>query len=242
MQRAYMPDWVRLHLLKQLSEEERQQVQELFNRLWLSVATDSSKAINLEIARQHPRTLAAMAHGAFEKFRKKAASDSPLRDYVVASMMLGKSLDPLAVRLPRFWRSVLQNAGDNISEGKQIPAIDKWLNRVAMGGTLLAALVGVIGYGFSESNGFIVGAVLLQALFWLVALVGGLVCLNRKLLLFVLAVLNGGLLDIFLGMGLSKTSDALFTLGFELPHILVSLGIFLLVSPRPILHQPRSEE
>jgi hypothetical protein len=240
MQRAYMPDWVRLHLLKQISEEQRRQVQELFNRLWLSVATDSSKAINLEIARQHPRTLAAMAHSAFEKFRKKAASDSPLRDYVFASMMLGKSFDPLAVRLPKFWRSVLQNAGDNLSEGKQNPAIDKWLGRVAMGGTFFAALGGVIGYGFSESASFVGGAVLLQVLFWLLALVGGLVRLNRRLLLFVLAILNAGLLDIFLGIALygPQKSDALFFFALELPHILVPLGILLFVSPHQILRQP----
>jgi len=244
MQRAYMPDWVRLHLLKQISEEQRQQVQELFNRLWLSVATDSSKAINLEIARQHPRTLAAMAHSAFEKFRRKAASDSPLRDYVFANMMLGKSLDPLAVRLPKFWHAVLQNAGGNISEGKQVPAVDKWLNRVVMGGTLFAALGAVIGYGFSGNAGFIGGAVLLQILFWLVALVGGLVRLNRRLLLFVLAILNGVLLDIYLGVGLSgysrylQKSTALIPFVLELPHILVPLGILLLASPRPILRQP----
>jgi hypothetical protein len=241
MQRAYMPAWVRLHLLKQMSEEQRQQVQELFNRLWLSVATDSSKAINLEIARQHPRTLAAMAHSAFEKFRKKAASDSPLRDYVFASMMLGKSLDPLAVRLPKFWHSVLQNAGDNLSQGKQIPAIDKWLSRVVMGGTLCAVLGGVIGYKFSGNAGFVGGAILLQVLFWLVALVGGLVRLNRRLLLFVLAILNAGLLDIFLGIVLYSSlqkSGALILFALELPHILVALGILLLVSPRPILRQP----
>jgi hypothetical protein len=238
MQRAYMPDWVRLHLLKQLPEEQRRQVQELFNRLWLSVATDSSKAINLEIARQHPRTLAAMAHSAFEKFRKKAASDSPLRDYVFASMMLGKSFDPLAVRLPKFWHSVLQNAGDNLSQGKQVPAVDKWLNRIVMGGTLLAALGGVIGYRFSENASFVGGAAVLQVLLLIVALVGGLVRLNRRLLLFVLAILNGGLLDIFIGIGFNKRSDALFFFGLELPHILVPLGILLLVSPLPILRQP----
>src|SRR5207302_9408168 len=122
-----------------------------------------------------------------------------------------------------FWHSVLQNSGHNIAEGKQIPAVDKWLNRIVMGGTLFAALGAVIGYGFSGNAGFIAGAVLLQILFWLVALIGGLVRLNRRLLLFVLAILNGGLLDIFLGISLSdpKRSGALFNFALELPHIFV---------------------
>ena len=66
------------------------------------------KAIRLEIARRNPRALTALAHSVFRRLARGSSPDSPLRDHVFSSIMLGGSLDPLAVRVPRMWKEFLK--------------------------------------------------------------------------------------------------------------------------------------
>jgi|HubBroStandDraft_1064217.scaffolds.fasta_scaffold11135_2 hypothetical protein len=112
MQEGSMPDWLRLRLLGQLSPEQTQSIRQALNRLWLSAAVGSSNAIDLEIARKYSHSLMLFGGLLYRRLRRTSPSDSPLRDYVFASVMLGRSHTPLAVRVPRFWRSLLQSRKD----------------------------------------------------------------------------------------------------------------------------------
>jgi hypothetical protein len=112
MQEGYMPDWLRLRLLEELSPEQTQSVRQALNRLWISAAVGSSKAIDLEIARKYSRSLTLFGRLLYRGLRRSSPAESPLRDYVFASVMFGRSHTPLAVRIPRFWRGLLRSRKD----------------------------------------------------------------------------------------------------------------------------------
>jgi hypothetical protein len=105
--KAYMPDWLRLQLVRDLTRQQNANVREALNRLWLSAAGGTNRAINLEIARRHPFALIALTRSVFSKLLPRTAPGGPLHDRVFASVMLGLNVDPLAVRIPRMWRKFL---------------------------------------------------------------------------------------------------------------------------------------
>ena len=120
MQEGYMPDWLRLRLLGELSPEQTQSIRQALNRLWLSAAVGSSKAIDLEIARKYSHSLMIFGRLLYRRLRLSSPPDSPLRDYVFASVMLGRSHSPLGVRIPRFWRSLLRSRKDRKAKPGEI--------------------------------------------------------------------------------------------------------------------------
>jgi hypothetical protein len=108
MRAAYMPDWLRLRLLSGINKEQNAQIREALNALWLSVATGGNRPIELEIARRNPLAVKSITKMVYRALSRKSAKDSILRDRVFASVMLGRSLDPLAVRIPRMWRQFMR--------------------------------------------------------------------------------------------------------------------------------------
>jgi MFS family permease len=104
---GYMPDWLRLRLVRDLSRKNLAKIQEVLNRLWLSVSVGNKTAIDLEIARKHPHAMVRLGRNVFQRLRRKFPDAAPLQDYVFVSVMLGRSLDPLAVRIPAAWRKFL---------------------------------------------------------------------------------------------------------------------------------------
>jgi hypothetical protein len=108
LRQAYMPNWLRLALITNLSRQQNIQIREVLDRLWLAAVSGSSAAITIEIARRHRRAMTALARSVFYRLRSKSARDGPLRDHVFASVMLGRRLEPLAVRVPRMWRDLLK--------------------------------------------------------------------------------------------------------------------------------------
>jgi hypothetical protein len=74
---------------------------------WLAVTAGSSRAINLDIATRHRFIVRTLSHLVYRRLARSAPSHSPVRDYVFASVMLGRSLEPLSVRAPRLWRELL---------------------------------------------------------------------------------------------------------------------------------------
>jgi uncharacterized membrane protein len=132
---AYMPDWLRLELVRSLSRKQNTIIREVLDRLWLSIAIGSTKAIKLEIARRHPRALTTLARSVFRRLARRSSMDSPLQDHVFASVMLGGSVDPLTVRVPRIWREFLKRR-------KASNADSLSLSKVAAG---LCAIFGLFG-------------------------------------------------------------------------------------------------
>jgi hypothetical protein len=138
---AYLPDWLRLELVRSLSRQQNKIIREVLNRLWLSVAIGSTKAIKLEIACRHPRALTTLARSVFRRLARGSPPDSPLRDHVFACVMLGGSVDPLTVRVPRIWREFLKRRRTN-SAGL--------VSRFKVGGRAIAAVASFFVSGLGQ--------------------------------------------------------------------------------------------
>jgi uncharacterized membrane protein len=126
LQKGYLPDWLRVQLLSELSPEQSSAIREVLNRLWLSVATGSTKAIDLEIARNYPNALASLGRTVYRKLKRSSPPDSTLRDHVFASVMLGRSLSPLAVRIPRFWSRLLTRRKNRKPKPGEVAVVQEW--------------------------------------------------------------------------------------------------------------------
>ncbi len=121
----YIPDWLRLQLVRDLTRQQNRTVREALHRLWLSAVGGSPKAIKLEVAHRNLSALTALTTAVFSRLLSHSASDGPLHDRVFASVMLGRNVDPLAVRIPRMWRKFLKKRNNTA----QVSWIQKLANR-----------------------------------------------------------------------------------------------------------------
>jgi hypothetical protein len=110
---AYIPDWLRLQLVTELSRERNAEIREVLYRLWLSVASGSTKPVDFQIAHKNQTALSTLTKLIYRRLARQSSQNSPLRDYVFASVMLGRNLEPLSVRVPRIWREFFQKRGLN---------------------------------------------------------------------------------------------------------------------------------
>jgi lipopolysaccharide/colanic/teichoic acid biosynthesis glycosyltransferase len=124
LQYGYMPDWLRLELVRRLSKFQEKQVREALDRLWLSVSTGSDRPIKLEIARRYPFAMRILARRVFRAVSSKGDNNSPLQDYVFASFMLGRNVEPLAVRVPRLWRKLMRPVGQRNVMQHVVPSVE----------------------------------------------------------------------------------------------------------------------
>jgi hypothetical protein len=186
MHNAYMPDWLRLRLVTSLDPEHNQQIRDALNALWLSVATGGTRPIELEIARLNPLAVTAMARSMFRKLRHRARERSVLRDRVFASIMLGRSLEPLAVRIPRMWRTLMRRGAQEATGGLPEGPREKWVRRCHMGlmateaaaGAVLSVSAGYFGFAPLDAR----KVLFIQCITGPLGLFAGIVLLNRRLL------------------------------------------------------------
>jgi hypothetical protein len=97
-----MPNWLRSALIKSLPEGQEQHVRATLQALLLTAAEGEAAGDNLvlEIARAPRDILAPLAKQVFRALRRRAADDSPLRDYAFASYMTRRRASPLLLELP----------------------------------------------------------------------------------------------------------------------------------------------
>ncbi|HTU44089.1 MAG TPA: hypothetical protein VMF91_03465 [Bryobacteraceae bacterium] len=179
---GYMPDWLRLYLVSGLSQEDLAFVRGVLNRLWLSAASGSDKAINLEIAHKHQGALTELARSVFRKMARRSTAVSPLRDHVFASVMLGRSLERLGVRIPGAWRRILKYRRE-LAIASLSPAKRRLSQGISIA-VLILALVYLLGpFTLRRELVLCVTVLSIQVLLILLALILGLIWFERRLLL-----------------------------------------------------------
>ncbi|MEK8021908.1 MAG: LysM peptidoglycan-binding domain-containing protein [Candidatus Parabeggiatoa sp.] len=97
---GYMPDWLRMPLIKDLSlPQERKIRTALYNRL-LETSDKPLSDFCLEIAKTQQNTLSAFAQRLLPKWAKQAQKNSPLHEHIFMTFMG----DKLAVKIPKILR------------------------------------------------------------------------------------------------------------------------------------------
>ncbi len=94
---GYMPDWLRVYLIATLTQEQQQVIRSILQDLLITSVQGSVSKLPLGIARQYPNLLPKLANSILKILSKKAAFDSPLRDYIFLGFMREQSLLSLKV-------------------------------------------------------------------------------------------------------------------------------------------------
>jgi hypothetical protein len=95
-----MPDWLRSALISSLTHDQERTIRAALQALLLSSSERETEGLVLEIARQRRAAIAPLARQIFRILRRRAGENSPLRDYVFASYMMGGTAGSLALELP----------------------------------------------------------------------------------------------------------------------------------------------
>jgi hypothetical protein len=106
-----MPDWLRSALIRSLPRDQERAIRAVLQALLLTASEGEAGDLVLEIARRRRNILAPLAKQVFRSLRRRAADDSPMRDYVFASYMLGRRPSHLALELPRALARAFRNLG-----------------------------------------------------------------------------------------------------------------------------------
>jgi hypothetical protein len=111
-----MPEWLRLRLISEMSQDEEHTVRRVLEELFLTVLEQPPEGIHIEFApaeksaSRFERLRKQIARWKFKRlfwrFLKDETVDSPLRDYVFVSFMAGRKPRKLAVSLPAAIRRI----------------------------------------------------------------------------------------------------------------------------------------
>ena len=118
---GYMPDWLRLLLIAELSPEQDKNIRAKLSQLLVNAVSGSVSGIQLEIAEKHRNSVSKIAQPLLKLFKDKASKNNPLRDYIFQDFMAGNN-EKLAVKLPNNlsqiisvkkvgWRFILKWSG-----------------------------------------------------------------------------------------------------------------------------------
>ena len=105
---GYMPDWLRLLLIAELSPEQDQDIRAKLSQLLVNAVSGSVSGIQLEIAKKHRNSVSKIAKPLLKLFTDKSSKNSPLRDYIFQDFMAGKN-EKLAVKLPNNLRQIISD-------------------------------------------------------------------------------------------------------------------------------------
>ncbi|MEK8015483.1 MAG: hypothetical protein VSS75_001360, partial [Candidatus Parabeggiatoa sp.] len=99
---GYMPDWLRMQLIKDLSLPQDREIRTaLYNRL-LKTSDKPLSDFCLDIAKTQQNTLSAFAQQLLSKWAKQATKNSPLHEPIFMTFMG----DKLAVKIPKILRNL----------------------------------------------------------------------------------------------------------------------------------------
>ncbi|MEH2464591.1 tetratricopeptide repeat protein, partial [Nostoc sp.] len=154
---GYIPDWLRAYLITILTPEEQQRIRTALQDLLITAVQGSVSKLQLQIAIRYHTFLPKLANPILYLLSKKAAVDSPLRDYIFLGFMTGKSV--LAMRVSdefsrslqkqkrySWWMKILWQLGIEIKPPIHQPSFvnsPKKL-RLLVGGSIFAVFAVVI--------------------------------------------------------------------------------------------------
>jgi hypothetical protein len=149
-----MPDWLRSRLVTDLTPGQDRATRAAIHTLFLTALYGPADGFPLEVARRRSGPLAALIRRVFRSLQRRSPDDSPLRDYVFATFMLGRTPARLAVGLPQTLAMLVRGRGegrlaaDPVGWLRHLPARQRWTIL-----TLAALLLGLIGYVVSPRLG-----------------------------------------------------------------------------------------
>lgn len=94
---GYMPDWLRVYLISTLTPEQQQIIRSALQNLLITSIQGATSKSQLAIAKQYDSLLPKLAKPIINLLSKKAAVDSPLRDYIFLGFMREQSILAMAV-------------------------------------------------------------------------------------------------------------------------------------------------
>ncbi|MEM7760582.1 MAG: hypothetical protein AAF298_20990, partial [Cyanobacteria bacterium P01_A01_bin.40] len=192
---GYMPDWLRILLIADLSPEQDKNIRSKLSQLLVNAVAGSVSGIQLEIAEKHRKSVSKITKPLLKLFADKSAKNSPLRDYIFQDFIAGKN-KKLAVKLPnnllqiitvkskpgwKLWFQLILSQTLASSIGMMIIAIVVYLadisiirNSGVVFWTILVIFIFVDIYFFSQLqiyflNDFIVKFKLLLKIFWIIS-------------------------------------------------------------------------
>ena len=107
---GHMPDWLRERLITDLTKWQEREVRTVLQELFVTAVDGASDGFELEIAREHKKTMARLAAPLLARLRRTEPDGSPLRDHVFADFLTGKHPNRLAVRVPKAIGDLVQGA------------------------------------------------------------------------------------------------------------------------------------
>ncbi|WP_254445343.1 formylglycine-generating enzyme family protein [Anabaena sp. UHCC 0204] len=120
---GYIPDWLRVDLIKQLTEEQEQEIRNVLKNLLNQVNETSGNWLKLLIAKTSIKTI---------------SEDSPLQDYLFLDFMTKPSL--LDLKVPEKFNQLLPKSKNPSSQKTQITR-RRFLQMVGLGGVGFVAAV-----------------------------------------------------------------------------------------------------
>jgi hypothetical protein len=100
-----MPDWLRTHLILNLSPAMEEDVRTILDALLVTAVQGHGEALDLEIAYEHQEWTSRLARPLLRLLRQESSPDSPFQERVYLDFMLKHT--NLAVRIPNILRRQL---------------------------------------------------------------------------------------------------------------------------------------
>ena len=135
---SYMPDWLRVRLLDELSSNEQKEVRDVIGNLLYTARLGDKETADLEFA-HHDSFSRNLTRSLLQRWSKSASERDPIRDYVFVRFMSGKRPKKLTVRLPETIMGLFADQRRMMPEEQQ-PGKWRWV-WFLLGGTSLAALL-----------------------------------------------------------------------------------------------------
>lgn len=111
LRRGYIPDWLRLHLIKELNRNDEETIRGFLRELMRDQLEAPDSRFHLDIAQPsggiHKRDWTRF----FTDMLRTEPEDSPLQDLVFVNFLLGKRPQSLQVLAPSSWRRLVYEQG-----------------------------------------------------------------------------------------------------------------------------------
>ena len=137
----YMPDWLRLRLIKELTAREEQEIRVVLLSLLNKAVLDPHGRSDLSVAMEHPKSLQEVTNALLRQLRGRVESDHPLKDYVFLTFIRRQHHEKLAVRISRALTTLV--TGDKAlyrRDREDVRTIRRMMGLSLLGTTALIAL------------------------------------------------------------------------------------------------------
>lgn len=121
LRRGYMPDWLRVALVKEISKDDQELVREILFDQTLDQINLGDKAFHLHVARDSQDHKKPLLRTVLRHFFNSEPQESALRDYVFIEFLMGKQASKLQTSVPPAWKSFVYHQGSRALGLRTLP-------------------------------------------------------------------------------------------------------------------------